>query len=593
MSSLSQFHFLRPYRLLAVIPLLIAVWWMYKRKSGSRAWESVCDRELLPYILIGNVSTVTRLPVLLTALCGALAIVALAGPVWEKLPQPVYTSQSALVIALDLSMSMDATDISPSRLGRAKFKISDILDRRAEGQTALLVYAGDAFTVTPLTEDIATIKAMLRALTTDIMPVQGNRTELALSKAVELLKRAGASRGDILLMTDEVDIDRAETVAQAVISDGYRISILGTGTAQGAPVPRVDGSFLKDQAGRIVIPVLNEAPMRRLANEGGGRYLGMVMDDSDVSELDRFFGSEFTAGEITETGFETDLWREQGPWLLLLLLPLAALVFRRGYLVLLVAFCLPYTQPVQASTWDMFWKRPDQQANRAMEQGEYEKATELFEDPAWKGAAAYRAGKFAEAEKWLSGLDGIVNSYNYANALARQGRYADAIALYESILDTVPDHEDARFNKELLERELEQQQQQQQQSGEDQESADQDQEQGDEERQNDQGTEKQSGDEQAEDDQGLQEPEVKPDQDRSASPDHTDQDDTGMQEQASQMMDQSPQFLEDDSAVDEEQQATEQWLRRIPDDPSELLRRKFLYQHQQRREARVPGEKSW
>ena len=204
MIDFSQFHFVRPWWLLAFLPLAWLVWSKWKRRVGSRNWEAICDPALLPHILIGNERGAKRWSTLATGLCGALAILALAGPVWQKLPQPVFSTQSALVIALDLSRSMDATDVNPSRLARARFKVADILARRGEGETALLVYAGDAFTVTPLTNDAATIESQLKALTTDIMPVQGNRTDTALSKAMELLRQAGASRGDILLITDEV-----------------------------------------------------------------------------------------------------------------------------------------------------------------------------------------------------------------------------------------------------------------------------------------------------------------------------------------------------------------------------------------------------
>jgi Ca-activated chloride channel family protein len=222
----ADFHLIRPLWLLAYLPLGMLLFMMLKHKLRSRKWETFCDKELLPHILIGEKQVSRRKTAMLIFLAGTLVIFALAGPAWQKLPQPVFSTQSALVIALDLSLSMNTADISPSRLERARFKVADILAKRAEGETALIVYAGDAFTVTPLTDDAATIESQLMALTTEIMPAHGNRTELALSRAIDLLRQAGAIKGDILLITDEIELDRTQESAAELSNEGYRLSIL-------------------------------------------------------------------------------------------------------------------------------------------------------------------------------------------------------------------------------------------------------------------------------------------------------------------------------------------------------------------------------
>ncbi len=564
-----QFHFLRPYWLLAFIPLAWILWRIVKSSLLSRSWEAIVDRQLLPYVLVGNTHAKDSLPAFLLGLCGAIAILALAGPVWEKLPQPVFSTQSALVLALDLSRSMNAGDIAPSRLERARFKIADLLAKRAEGQTALLVFAGDAFTVTPLTTDVATIESQLQALTTDIVPVQGSRTDRAVSLALDLLKNGGAARGDILLITDEVDLDRSSQLAQEVQKSGYRLSILGVGTKEGAPIAKPDGGFMTDYSGNIIVPVLDAGTMQQLAAQGGGRYMQISLDDADVDSLHNFFSSWIDEGDMTETEFETDIWHEQGPWLLLVLIPLVALVFRRGYLIVLLMACLPYPQPAQALEWDSLWSRPDQRAMRLLDQGDAANAAELFNDPAWKGAAHYRAGNFDESIRSLAGLEQIENNYNLGNALARKGQFEEAIALYDKVLSADPDHEDAKYNKELLEKELQQQQQdpnqqQDQQKDEDQEKDEQNKQQNQQQNQDEQ---KQEQDQQQQDEQQQQ------------------------QQEKAEAKQQEP--SEADVPKDEEKQATEQWLRRIPDDPGGLLRRKFLYQYQQRDHDRDPGEKTW
>ena len=607
------FHFLRPWWLLALLPLLVTVWLMLKQKLGRRDWEAVVDPALLPYVLTAGRGGQRRLPAVLTGVCGLLAILALAGPVWDKLPQPVYSSRSALVIALDLSRSMDANDIDPSRLVRARYKIRDILDRRPAGLTALLVYAGDAFTVTPLTDDTATIASQLDALTTDIMPVQGNRTDLALSLAGKLLRQAGAGRGDILLITDEVNLARGRDVAQKLNGENYRVSVLGVGTERGVPIPLQDGSFLKDARGRIVIPVLDEAPMRKLVAAGGGIYARLRPDDADINTLLRLFHTVMDNG-VTATQLRTDVWREQGPWLLLLLLPLAALAFRRGYVLVLLCLLLPVPRPAHAMDWDSLWLRNDQRAARAMHEGRDKEAAQLFRDPAWKGAAQYRAGDYDGAIKSLKGLQGTENLYNLGNALARAGRYQAALDAYARALQQDPGNEDAKYNRKLVEDYLKRQQQQQQQKskpGKGQKKPQPDQKQGanhtggkDKEQQPQQ---PQQGQQQEQDKSGRQ----PSDQDRQGGRERP----TPQQRQAEQKPapEQSPRNgsmkkeglprPEADRALprstdkmkpDEEQQAIEQWLRRIPDDPSGLLRRKFLYQYQQRQgEPPDNDDKTW
>ena len=176
--NLAEFHFIRPFWLLAFIPYTVILVLMWRNKLRNGNWSAVCDPALLPFILQEKVVNQSRWPLTSAALAAVLVIIALAGPTWQRLPSPVFRNDLAVVIALDLSRSMDAGDIKPSRLIRARYKIADILKRRKDGQTALLVYAGDAFTVTPLTDDTETIASQLEALNTDIMPSQGSDTGL-------------------------------------------------------------------------------------------------------------------------------------------------------------------------------------------------------------------------------------------------------------------------------------------------------------------------------------------------------------------------------------------------------------------------------
>ena len=579
MIDLELFHFLRPQWFFAVLPMALLTWFMFFRKGAQSNWEALVDEPLLPHILIRGVRRNRRFALLSTAAGGLLGIVALAGPVWEKLPQPVFTTHDALVIALDLTRSMEAADVSPSRLERARYKIRDILDQRQEGQTALLVYTGEAFTVTPLTDDGETIKSQLNALDSNIMPVPGNRTDRALERALDLLKQAGMRRGHVLLITDEADPDRAKASVRRLRNEGYRLSVLGVGTRHGAPVLLPDGGFLQGKDGEIVIPVLDEGALRRLAAAGGGMYVRLTKDDQDTRLLTGSFSAARAGAGQAGSGTTADVWREQGPWLVLCLLPLAALLFRRGCIFVLAAVLLAPADPVYALDWEELWLRKDQRGQRAMDERDYEAAAEWFEDPAWKAAAQHRAGNYQAAADTLEKLDDAQSNYNRGNSLARLGRYHEAIAAYDRTLAELPDHADAKFNRELLQQELERQQsqQQQQQDGEQQQDGGQQQEQ-----------KQQQAGEQPQEQQPSQSPQADDRQEQANRNEASGQDQTEQAQQQEREEQERQQQAEqqtaqtDDLKTAEEQQATEQWLRRIPDDPSGLLRRKFHYQYQQR-----------
>ncbi len=606
----TDFHLLRPWWLLALIPLVGVLWLVSQRKLGARAWDAVIDPQLRPYVLIGKTSRKAIWPVMVIGLGGLLGIIALAGPTWDRLPQPVFRQQSALVIALDLSRSMDTTDIQPSRLARARYKIADILKQRKEGQTALLVYAGQAYAVSPLTTDAETIASQLPALTTDLMPSQGSRSDLAMLKASELLEQAGLSHGEILLVTDGVHFDRAEKAARQLRDAGYNLSVLGIGTPEGAPIPLRSGGFVKDAAGSIVVSELNIDSLRGLARAGNGLYRGLSVGDEDIKALLAPLNDNRLQNEFEQTILKTDLWREAGPWFLLLLLPLAALAFRRGYLSVIVVLLAPLPQPSHALDWAELWLRSDQQASQALQQGDASRAAELFKRPDWKGAAHYRAGEYEQAVQSLDGLDSAQTLYNKGNALARLGRYPEAIEAYEEAIQLDPAHEDARYNRDLVERQLQEQQQQAGQQGQEGQPQQGQQNQSPQQAGQDQGMEQQSqgGVENETDSQdqdnpddaaaSAQSPNKKRMPESMKSPADTHNRTTDA-EQPTELEQQDPndastaQSPAQDQVTDESQQATEQWLRRIPDDPGGLLRRKFYYQYQRQPQASRDEAQPW
>ena len=605
---IDQLHFLRPGWLLAFIPLVLLLIWLQQSKRVKGGWQVFCDPHLVPYVLEGSTrSKITRNSIVL-GVAGVLAILALAGPAWQQLPQPVYKQQSALVVMLDLSRSMDTPDVTPSRLVRARLKLLDLLQLRKEGQTALIVYAGDAFVVTPLTDDTDTIAALTQSLSTNIMPSPGSRTDRAIQKALELLMQAGARSGSLLLITDEVSSGEAESLANMVVEAGHRLSVIGVGTRDGAPIPDGQGGFIKDSAGQIVIPKLNRAPLETLAEQAGGVFRSMQIDDSDITQVLSRSALNPLQADNKQTELQTDRWREEGPWLLLLLLPIATLAFRRGLLIVVISLGLYWPDPATAVGWDDIWLNSNQKGVQAMGRKDFLDAAQQFTDDQWKAAAYYRAGDYDKALANLEGIDTPDATYNRGNALARLGRIQDAIESYEQTLRKQPDHDDAKHNLELLKQLLDQQNRQNQQQssrsnqqddGEDnqQQPGQDDQSTSDGEQGNNEGQAQLQSSQQQSNQQQSSDPEPQPTQqstqaDKQPKQQHQP---TGAQQQESDQTESpqpSPAEL-DQQTQTEQKQATEQWLRRIPDDPGGLLRRKFRYQYSQRYQNPEQGAKQW
>jgi Ca-activated chloride channel family protein len=612
--NLAEFHFIRPFWFLAIVPYLVIVGLMLRNKLNLGNWSAVCDAELLPYLLQEKAVNQSRWPITTGAVAALLVIIALAGPTWQRVPSPVFRNESALVIALDLSRSMDAEDIKPSRLIRARYKIADILKQRKDGQTALLVYAGDAFTVTPLTDDTETIDSQLSALTTDIMPSEGGNTELVLEKAVDLFKQAGLQKGQILLITDNVNIDKTLPAVKAL--DGYTLSVLGVGTADGAPIALPEGGFLKDEQGTIVIPKVNTGDLAKLAQAGKGVYQTLTANDTDIQTLLAAVDKPVQQKGKENKNLLLDQWEDKGPWLLLLVLPLAALSFRKGLLCVALLLLLPLPKTSYALEWQDLWQRKDQQAQQAYKNNQFEQAAKLFENPDWKAAAHYKAGEYDKSLENLKNNQTALGAYNQGNALAQSGQLEQAIKTYEKALTLNPDDADAKYNKELVEKELENQKQEQQQQDnkqddkqqqdkkqdENQQQSKQDSQQGKEGDKSEDQKESEQKPEQSEEQKASeqkpeQSEEKKPEQqqaDEQTSPENKEQQnkpeeqkqDTDKAQEAEQKQDegkkQPKQATDNAQPTDEEQQANEQWLKRIPDDPAGLLKRKFKYQYGQR-----------
>jgi len=617
-TAIAQFHWLRPWWLAALLPGIALALLLARRSGNNSNWQGVIATELLPYLVEQGSSTKRqRLHwwLLLPWLCACLA---LAGPSWNKIPLPIHKQQTPLVILLDLSPSMWAEDIKPNRLTRARLKLIDLLHTRQEGTTALIAYAGDAHVVTPLTDDTATIISLLPALNPTIMPVPGNQPLQALEKAIELIGKSGFQNGHILLVSDGLpSTDLPLMNSQLENFSGIKTSVLALGTKDGAPIPSVSsagkGGFVKDSNGNIVIAKLRETPLRKLAQNNGGIYRKISLDDNDIEALSQLFDSaDSEQSQQLERTFDT--WHDSGFWLIFPLLPFLALAFRRNVLALLILAPLAFTPDKSyAIEWQDLWLRSDQQGQKALAAGDAEAAEALFKNPSWKGSAAYKKGDFAAAEEHFKNSETDADSlYNLANAQAKAGQLEAALENYQAALELEAKHEDASFNKDLVEKALKQEQEQQDQSKDDKNSEEGDKSDADKDDAEDgepssdsekDGQEGEPGEQEADDDYNPEDSpenkEQKPESDTEKSAeqnkDDAEEKDSAKAENEEKTDDAESQNTGEGQASaaaempDEQRQALEQWLRRVPDDPSGLMRRKFEYeawQHDQQMQGR-------
>jgi len=577
---LTDFHFIRPLWLLGLLPAVLCFGLIKKINQQTGNWEKVIHPTLLPYLMQDGLDSNSYAKYFhrCLALCWLLFCLSLAGPSWNQLPQPVHKEDSALVIVFDLSPSMLAEDISPSRLVRARYKMIDILKARQQGLTGLVVYGGEAFAVSPLTEDSNTIISLAPTLNPTLLPSYGSNTEDGIATAIELINNGGHQQADLLLITDGVARSAFRDISAQLSEENIRLHILGIGTLQGAPIPLGNGGFVKDQNNSIILPRLEPSSLQQLASMGKGSYFSITNDDTDISAIAEAVAQEFpNTTELDDRSF--DIWEDRGFWIALLIIPFLLASFRKGAVyVLILGPTLLATQPTEASLWQNLWYTQDQQGQNAFDNGDTKTAQSLFKNTQWQASAAYKNRDFESAAEHYKLGNSADNYYNLGNTLAHMGDLDGAIKAYDQALDLAPEMEDAIANKALIEQLKQQQQQNQSQNGEQQDQSQQSQSQDSQQQQSqskdgqNQESEQQDQAQQADKDQEESETE---EQKNQVAEEKENKD--SAEQQMSEMQKSDQEKLEE-----QQQQELQQWLRRVPDDPGGLLRQKFRYQSQQR-----------
>lgn len=460
---ISDFHFLRPaWLILLILPLLLA--WLAARSSNvKQKWKNMIAPHLLERLVIEGDGKRGFQPATLLALIMTVMILAIAGPSWDKETPPFVHDTASLVIAVDLSQTMDAIDISPSRIERAKLKIHDILASRAGARTAVIAYAGTAHLVLPLTDDTDLIESYTDALSTGIMPRPGKDTGAALTLASELLKQDGPP-GTILFMTDGV-----ETSAVKPLSDerDNGVVVLVIGTENGGPINSGDGGFLSSDAGARLVTKLDTESLAQLRSSNSVAVTTVTDDDADI----RWITAQIQGNFAQQQSDKESRWRDSGWWFLIPAVLLFAFTFRRGWVVRLgsvvIAFHLVGNDPASAGSFEDMWLTPDQQGQIAFRNGDFSKAAGLFRDPMWRGVAEYRAGKYQDAINAFAIIDSPESWYNQGNALMHLKKYEKAVAAYQKALQAKPASEDIQANLATAKRLLQAQQKEEEDQAED------------------------------------------------------------------------------------------------------------------------------
>ncbi|SEC04862.1 Ca-activated chloride channel family protein [Pseudomonas saponiphila] len=565
-------HWFRPEWLLVLPLLALLLWKLWHRQKRAGRWQMILPPAFHAALLSGGNGRESKLPWVALGLAWLLAVLALLGPSWQRVEQTSQKPADPLVVLLELTPQMLASDVPPNRLEQARHKLLDLLQARSDAQTAIVVYAGSAHTLVPLSDDLATSRNLLDALKPSIMPQAGQRADLALLKALKLLDQGALGQGRVLLMATSLSEQERQGIRQALSGDAPQLLMLGLGSRDGAPVTQEDGSYLKDDLGAILVSRLDSPDLKQFIGEVGGRYRQARLDDSDLKGLGLLGGPQGLRNDGQTLRLDT--WADQGYWLLLPLLLLAACAGRRGWLFCLPLLLLAAPQPSYALDWQDLWLRPDQQGQRLLEQQRPAEAARRFQDPQWQGVALYESGNYtAAAERFAEGNDARAH-YNRGNALARSGELEAAIDAYEQALERQPDLQPALANKALVQSLLQQQQVAPPTAPQKPQNPDSD----DSNNAGPSGaaTQPTSGSDppdnngQTAAETGEATP-VPPSNGNSEVP-------------GSELDDQhttTPLRPAQDSLDAEHQQALEQWLRKIPDDPGELLRRKFWYEQQQ------------
>lgn len=449
---MNNLTFLYPGWLL-LLPFGVWIAVLFNRGFRRRSmWSSYCDPGLLK--LIHNRSIASRansLSITLSIIL-SLGVVTLAGPGWQQRDYPLLESSTARVLILDLSRSMLVEDIKPNRFESARHITRQLLAGNFDGETALIVFAGSAFTVSPLTRDATTLLEFIEALTPQTMPEEGNRLDLALAKAAQLLEASITGTGQVLVVTDGINqVGQAKLAASELSRTGNRLSIIAIGSRQGGPLRSEDGSLKQNSSGLYILAKPNLPELETISRLGNGQFLSIEESGPSIGALLDYTSQDTTQQVLALSPESMRLPENGGYWLIWLILPFTLLLFRKNVVwILLIVWLAPAEQTLYAMDWNELWWNDEQRAHSAYLQGNYQLVQQLSNNPLLIGAAYYRQQNHVEADKVFSQQQSAEFLYNRGNALAHLGQLKQALEIYRQALKLNPALDAAQFNHDLI-----------------------------------------------------------------------------------------------------------------------------------------------
>lgn len=613
-----ELHWLRP-QALYLLPLVLVLPYVLRHLTARAAgWQQLIAAHLLQALALGQKQQQPRWRVGF-ALWLLVAVLALAGPSWQQLPQPAFNLKRGTVLLMDMSLSMHATDVKPDRLSLARYKAIDFATLQAEGDMALVSFAGDAFVISPLTPDHQNITMMVPMLKPEIMPVQGSDLLSALKMADKLLQQAGYPRGDVVAFTDGFSQEQATVLREYIDEYPHRLSVIAFGTLDGAPIKLEQGNLLKDRQGSIVLPKVPLQQLRQLAEVTGGTFQQARFDNSDIQHVAEQQPLSQDHNQQADSRFQGEQWQDGGLWLVWLLLPLLWMWIQRApWLVLVAITCLPATlppvdaheatqgtaAPAAEPTWQdltrrWLWNTPQETAREWYDAANFDEAKQHFDEPLWQGNAAYRQGDYKGAEQLYRQAGGAAGLFNAGNALAKQQNYQGALQAYTQAAKLQGDLPGVAQNIELM-KQLLQAQQQQSSDQQSQQSNERDPNNQPNNQQNNQQSEQNNSDSAQQQQADASKQQGQSTDDSGQAGEQQQQDATQQRQQQSkqqamqQAKDKSPTEQQVDAvseawpnATPEQSQQLDAILRKVQDDPYQLLHNKMMIEYQ-RRNAQAP-----
>lgn len=423
--NLSDFHFLRPgWLLLALLGLLLPLLWRRSKDLQRRLRGNIAPH-LLPHLLLTPTDRHRLRPVHLVSALLIFGALASAGPTWEQDRPDFLENRAPLIIALDLSPSMDTADVPPTRLQAAQHKLQDLVQRRQGARTALMVYAGSAHLVLPPTDDPALLDSFIQALATDLISKPGRDVAGVIDQSKRLLAAENAP-GSLLLITDGADLAQLPQLKQDLADSPLQVLVLAVGV-------NFDADALKQLA------AATDAPLGSL-----------TLNDDDLDWVELHAQQHFQNADEQQRNLQ---WKDAGYWLCWPLLLLALFSVRRGWslnwmAVLVLGACLQPAPAEANALTDAFFTR-DQQGRWAFEHHHYPAAAALFVDPYWKGVAAYNAADYDLALATFAQLDTAQAAFYRGNIHVRRFKFDDAITAYQQALQQQPQFPEASANLAL------------------------------------------------------------------------------------------------------------------------------------------------